>query len=99
VLVSPTSGHTLGFGIGVTDFLFLTLLGAACRLPLRPLATLVAGDVALTLAPRGTPDGKPLPALPFLAIPFALANAALLLKGLLRSTRTPHYPAQEVARE
>jgi hypothetical protein len=87
VLVFPTFGSVLGFGLGVSDFVFLALFAAASRfLNLRYAATLIclcfATFVALT---TGLLLGRPLPALPFIATAFLLANADLFLISLTKS--------------
>jgi hypothetical protein len=84
VVVFPTFGSALGFGLGVSDFVFLALFAAASRfLNLRYVATLICLCAAAFLAvTAGLLLGRPLPALPFVATAFLLANADLILKSL-----------------
>jgi hypothetical protein len=86
LLVFPTFGSALGFGLGVSDFVFLTLFAAASRfLDLRYPATLLCTCFATFLAvTAGLLLERPLPALPFIAIPFVLINADLILASLTR---------------
>jgi hypothetical protein len=81
----PTLGRPLGFSLGVSDFVFLALFAAMAKhLNLRPLATLVLGCVAVVLALLAALFlARPLPALPFIALSFVLANAAPLVRLLL----------------
>ena len=80
LLIFPTFGSTLGFGLGVSDFIFLSLFAAASRfLNLRYLATLICICLATLLAvTAGLLFERPLPALPFIVIAFLLANADLI---------------------
>jgi hypothetical protein len=92
LLVFPTFGSVLGFGLGVSDFIFLALLAAASHfLNLRYFATLlcVCSGAFLALS-AGLLLERPLPALPFIAIAFVLANADLILALLARGRRS--YP-------
>jgi hypothetical protein len=84
VVVFPTFGSALGFGLGVSDFVFLALFAAASRfLNLRYVATLICLCSAAFLAvTAGLLLGRPLPALPFVATAFLLANADLILGSL-----------------
>lgn len=84
LVIFPTFGQPLGFALGVADFVFLALFAAvARRLSLRPLTTLVAGCMAtLSAMLIGLLAATPLPALPFISLSFALANADLALKTL-----------------
>ena len=86
LLVFPTFGSPLGFGLGVSDFIFLALFAAASRfLNLRYLATLLCICFATFLAlTAGLLLERPLPALPFIAIAFVLVNADLILATLTR---------------
>jgi hypothetical protein len=86
LLVFPTFGSPLGFGLGVSDFIFLALFAAASRfLDLRYLATLLGLCLATFLAvTAGLLLERPLPALPFIAIAFVLVNLDLLLTSLTR---------------
>ena len=84
LLVFPSFGSTLGFGLGVSDFIFLALFAAASSfLALRYRATLVCVCLATVLAiAAGLLLERPLPVLPFIAIAFLLANADLILVRL-----------------
>ena len=86
LLIFPTFGSALGFGLGVSDFVFLSLFAAASRfLNLRYPATLLCVCLATFLAmTAGLLLERPLPALPFIAIAFLLANADLILVSLTR---------------
>jgi hypothetical protein len=86
LLVFPTFGSALGFALGVSDFVFLALFAAASRfLNLRYLATLLCTCFATFLAvTAGLLLARPLPALPFIAIAFVLANADLILAFFTR---------------
>jgi len=86
LLVFPTFGSALGFALGVSDFVFLALFAAASRfLSLRYRATLVCTCLAAFFAVVfGLLLERPLPALPFIAIAFVLANADLILASLKR---------------
>ena len=86
LLVFPTFGSPLGFGLGVSDFIFLALFSAASRfLNLRYITTLLGLCFATLLAvTAGLLLERPLPALPFIAIAFVLANLDLILPSLTR---------------
>ena len=86
LLIFPTFGSPLGFGLGVSDFIFLSLFAAASRfLNLRYLATLLGLCLATFLAvTAGLLLERPLPALPFIAITFVLVNLNLILRSLGR---------------
>jgi hypothetical protein len=86
VLVFPTFGSPLGFGLGFSDFVFLALFAAASRsLDLRYAATLLAVCTAAFLAvTAGLLLARPLPALPFIAVAFVAASADLILASVLR---------------
>jgi hypothetical protein len=90
--IFPTFGSALGFGLGVSDFIFLALFAATSRyLNLRYLATLLCVCIGAFLAlSAGLLLEHPLPALPFIAIAFVLANADLILALLARGRRS--YP-------
>jgi hypothetical protein len=81
----PTFGHPLGFSLGVSDFVLLAAFTAmACQLGLRPLASLALACAATVLALAAALIlARPLPALPFIALSFILANIGPLLRGLL----------------
>jgi hypothetical protein len=86
LLVFPTFGSALGFGLGLSDFIFLALFTAASRfLNLRYVATLLgvcfSAFVAVT---AGLLLQRPLPALPFIAIAFVLVNADLIVASLVK---------------
>jgi hypothetical protein len=84
LLVFPTFGSALGFGLGVSDFIFLALFAAAGRfLNLRYVATLLGVCFSAFLAvTAGLLLERPLPALPFIAIAFVLVNADLIVASL-----------------
>ena len=86
VLVFPTFGSALGFGLGVSDFIFLALFAAAGRfLRLRYAASLLGVCLAAFLAlTAGLLLERPLPALPFVAVAFVLVNADLIVAPLAR---------------
>jgi hypothetical protein len=86
VLVFPTFGSALGFGLGLSDFIFLALFAAASRfLSLRYAATLLGVCLAAFLALSvGLLLGRPLPALPFVALAFVAVNADLVLALLAK---------------
>ena len=86
LLVFPTFGSALGFGLGLSDFIFLALFAAASRfLNLRYVATLLGICFAAFLAvTAGLLLERPLPALPFIAIAFVLVNADLILSSLMK---------------
>jgi hypothetical protein len=86
LLVFPTFGSPLGFGLGLSDFIFLALFAAASRfLNLRYVATLlgVCSGAFLAVA-AGLLLQRPLPALPFIAIAFVLVNADLIVGSLVK---------------
>jgi hypothetical protein len=84
LLVFPTFGSPLGFGLGLSDFIFIALFAAAGRfLDLRYAATLIGVCTAAFLAvTAGLLLARPLPALPFIAIAFVLVNADLMVAAL-----------------
>jgi hypothetical protein len=86
LLVFPTFGSALGFGLGVSDFIFLALFAAAGRfLDLRYAATLLGLCFAAFLAvTAGLLLQRPLPALPFIAIAFVIVNADLIVASLAK---------------
>jgi hypothetical protein len=86
VLAFPTFGSPLGFGLGLSDFIFLALFAAASRfLNLRYAATLLGVCLAAFLAlGAGLLLGRPLPALPFVALAFVAVNADLVLALLAK---------------
>jgi hypothetical protein len=86
LLVFPTFGAALGFGLGVSDFIFLALFAAASRfLDLRYAATLLGVCFAAFLAvTAGLLLQRPLPALPFIAVAFLLVNADLIFTSLVK---------------
>lgn len=90
LLVFPTFGSALGFGLGVSDFIFLALFAAASRfLNLRYFATLLCVCFGAFLAlSAGLLLQRPLPALPFIAAAFVLANADLILALLAKGRRS-----------
>ena len=86
ILVFPTFGSPLGFGLGLSDFIFMTLFAATARsLDLRYTATLLAVCAAAFLAVIvGLLLARPLPALPFIAIAFVVSNADLIVASRVR---------------
>ena len=86
LLVFPTFGSVVGFGLGASDFVFLALFAAASLfLDLRYPATLLCVCAAMFLAmTAGLLLERPLPALPFAAVAFVLGNADLILASLLK---------------
>ena len=86
LLVFPTFGSPLGFGLGLSDFVFLALFAAAGRfLDLRYAATLLGVCTAAFFAVTvGLLLARPLPALPFIAIAFVLVNADVILASFAR---------------
>ena len=86
LLVFPTFGSALGFGLGLSDFIFIALFAAASRfLNLRYAATLLGVCFAAFLAvSAGLLLARPLPALPFIAIAFVLVNADLIVASLVK---------------
>jgi hypothetical protein len=86
LLVFPTFGSVLGFGLGLSDFIFLALFAAAARfLNLRYVATLLGVCFAAFLAvAAGLLLERPLPALPFIAIAFVLVNADLMVASFAK---------------
>ena len=86
LLVFPTFGSPLGFGLGLSDFIFLALFAAAGRfLDLRYVATLLGVCAAAFLAvTAGLLLARPLPALPFIALAFVLVNADLIVASFAR---------------
>ena len=87
LLVFPTFGSPLGFGLGLSDFIFLLLFAAASRFfDLRYAATLLGASCAAFLAvTAGLLLERPLPALPFIAIAFVLGNADLIVASFASS--------------
>ncbi len=82
----PTFGFPLGFALGISDFIFLALFAAMSGyLRLRhPLPTLVLGCVAVLVAIlTGLLLETALPALPFVALSFLLANAIPLYRSFI----------------
>jgi hypothetical protein len=88
--IFPTFGSALGFGLGVSDFIFLALFAAASRfLNLRYLTTLLCVCFGAFLALSvGLFLERPLPALPFIALAFVLANSDLILASLAKGSRS-----------
>jgi hypothetical protein len=86
LLVFPTFGSALGFGLGLSDFIFLALFAAASRfLHLRYAATLLGLCFAAFLAvTAGLLLARPLPALPFIAIAFVVVNADLIVSSVAK---------------
>ncbi|HJQ30308.1 MAG TPA: hypothetical protein VJ827_13295 [Rubrobacter sp.] len=87
LLVFPTFGSALGFGLGVSDFIFMALFAAASRfLKLRYVWTLVGVCFAAFVAvSAGLLLERPLPAIPFIALAFVLANADVIVAHLAKT--------------
>ena len=90
LLVFPTFGSAPGFGLGASDFVFLTLFAAASRfLNLRYPATLLCVcSATLLVMITGLLLERPLPAIPFVAGAFVLVNADLILASLTKRPRS-----------
>lgn len=86
LLVFPTFGSALGFGLGVSDFIFMVLFAVASRfLNLRYFATLLGACAAAFFAvSAGLLLERPLPAIPFVAFAFVLVNADLIVAYLAK---------------
>ena len=86
LLVFPSFGSVVGFGLGASDFVSLALFAAASLLlDLRYPATLLCVCAAMLLAvTSGLLLAPPLPAVPFAGVAFVLANAYLILASLLK---------------
>ena len=86
LLVFPTFGSVAGFGLGTSDFVFLALFAASSLLlDLRYPATLLCVCAGPLLAlTTGLLLERPLPAVPFAAAAFVLADADLILASLLK---------------
>lgn len=84
ILIFPTFGTPLGFGLGVSDFVFLALFAYMGRaLDLNYPLTLVCCCAAVPLAlSTGLLLERPLPALPFIALSFILPNTRQILASL-----------------
>jgi hypothetical protein len=80
LLIFPTFGSAPGFGLGASDFVFLTLRYSGTLLCVCS-ATLLAMIAGLLLE-------RPLPALPFVAGACVLVNADLILASLTRKLRS-----------
>jgi hypothetical protein len=89
LLVFPVLGTAYGFGLGVSDFIFVALFAAIARyLALRPTLTLAATVAAALLALAASILlQRPLPALPFVSLAFVLVNGDLLLASLRKHPR------------
>ncbi len=89
LLLFPTFGNPIGFALGVSDLIFLALFAAIARRleGLRPRMTLALGCASILLAMlTGLLLNRPLPALPFIALSFLLANLNPLIKFLLKKS-------------
>ena len=82
----PTFGRPRGCSLGVSDFVSLAAFTAIARqFSLCPLASLALACVATVLdLLAALLVARPLPALPFIAFSFILADIDPLLRGLLR---------------
>ena len=83
LLIFPTFGYPLGFALGAADFIFLALFVAlAGYLAMNPRATLVLGCISVLFAMfAGLFFGTALPALPFIALSFLIANGPLICRS------------------
>lgn len=89
LLIFPTFGYPLGFALGIADFIFLALFVAlAAYLKFKPLTTIVLGSVSILLALlAGLLLETALPALPFIAFSFLVANATPLCRSFLHNRK------------
>lgn len=89
LLVFPAFGQPLGFGLGVSDFIFLALFTyMSLSLCLRYRSTLIGCCAATLLAMTvGLLIGHALPALPFISLAFVLVNARPLHSSLAKQSR------------
>ncbi len=89
LLLLPTFGNPMGFALGVSDLLFLALFAATAQLleGLRPRITLALGCASILIAMlTGLLLSHPLPALPFIALSFLLANLDSLITFFLKDS-------------
>ena len=86
LLIFPTFGQSLGFALGISDFVFLSLFIAASRLlGLRFTATVLGTCAGALLAMTTSLSLKiPLPALPFISLAFVLVNADLIIHSFFK---------------
>ncbi len=77
LLIFPVFGTSLGFGLGLSDFVFLALFAyVSYLLNLHYYPTLAFGGLAVVIAlSAGLLLQRPLPALPFISLSFVLVNA------------------------
>jgi hypothetical protein len=83
-LIFPAFGYPLSFALNVSEFVFLALFAAPAGSleGLHLLPTLILGFVAVLLAMLAALlFDRPLPALPFIALSWAFANATPLYKS------------------
>lgn len=89
LLLFPTVGNPIGFALGVSDLIFLALFAAIAHNleGFRPRMTLALGCASILLAMfAGLLLDRPLPALPFIALSFLLANLVPLSSFLLKKS-------------
>ncbi len=89
LLLFPTFGNPIGFALGVSDLIFLALFAAIARHleGLHPRMTLALGCASILLAMlAGLFLNRPLPALPFIALSFLLANLGSVARFLLKKS-------------
>lgn len=86
ILIFPVSGAPLGFGLGLSDFVFLALFAyVSYLLNLRYYPTLTLGGFAAIIAlSSGLLLQRSLPALPFISLSFVLVNALPIYRILLK---------------
>lgn len=84
LLIFPAAGQPLGFALGVADIIFIAIFaGIARSISLRYRLTLISAFIAVfTAMTTALVLNVPLPALPFIALSFFLANADVLLKQM-----------------
>jgi hypothetical protein len=89
LLLLPTFGNLIGFALGVSDLLFLALFAATAQLleGLRPRTTLTLSCASILIAMlTGLLLSHPLPASPFIALSFLLANLDSLITFFLKNS-------------
>jgi hypothetical protein len=99
VLVFPTFGSVLGFGLSMSDFVFLALFAAASRfLNLRYVATLICLCSAAFLAvTAGLLLGRPLPTPPSSPAPSCSPTQTLTSRPLHTDANLAQEPVRHVA--
>lgn len=89
LLIFPIFGESLGFALGLSDFIFLALFAGMSRfLGLHYLPTLIGVSAgAISAISVGFLLEMPLPALPFISVAFLLVNGDLIAAGVRNSWR------------